>query len=69
MVKDPKTRIICITLGHDDKAHTNPSFKTLIQDVPYQRGEMGGEETNLNRLDRNSPFTAGPGTVDFMDPT
>lgn len=30
IVKDPKTRIVCITLGHDDKAHTNPSFKKLL---------------------------------------
>ena len=30
VVKDPKTRIVCITLGHDDKAHTNPSFKRLL---------------------------------------
>ena len=30
MVKDPKTRIVCITLGHDDKAHDNPAFKTLL---------------------------------------
>ena len=30
VVKDPKTRIVCITLGHDDKAHTNPSFKKLL---------------------------------------
>mgnify|MGYP001817906265 CR=1 FL=1 len=30
VVKDPKTRIVCITLGHDDKAHTNASFKKLL---------------------------------------
>jgi type 1 glutamine amidotransferase len=30
VVKDPKTRIVCITLGHDDKAHDNPAFKTLL---------------------------------------
>lgn len=30
VVKDPKTRIVCITLGHDDKAHTNPAFKKLL---------------------------------------
>ncbi len=30
VVKDPKTRIVCITLGHDDKAHQNVSFKKLL---------------------------------------
>ena len=30
VVNDPKTRIVCITLGHDDQAHTNPAFKTLL---------------------------------------
>ncbi len=29
-VKDRKTRIVCITLGHDGKAHDNPAFKTLL---------------------------------------
>ena len=30
VVKDSKTRIVGITLGHDDKAHDNPAFKTLL---------------------------------------
>ena len=30
VVKDPKARIVCITLGHDEKAHNNPSFKALL---------------------------------------
>jgi uncharacterized protein len=30
VVKDPKTRIVCVTLGHDDMAHSNPSFKMLL---------------------------------------
>jgi type 1 glutamine amidotransferase len=29
-VNDPKTRIVCITLGHDDKAHENAAFKTIL---------------------------------------
>lgn len=29
-VKDSKTRIVCITLGHDAAAHDNPAFKTLL---------------------------------------
>ncbi len=29
-VKDKIARIVCITLGHDDKAHDNPSFKSLL---------------------------------------
>ncbi|MEW6158605.1 MAG: PVC-type heme-binding CxxCH protein [Verrucomicrobiota bacterium] len=27
----PNTRIVCITLGHDGKAHELPAFKTLLQ--------------------------------------
>ena len=30
IVKDPKTRIACITLGHAAEAHGNPAFKTLL---------------------------------------
>jgi type 1 glutamine amidotransferase len=30
VVKDRKTRILAITLGHDDKAHDNPAYKTLL---------------------------------------
>ena len=30
IVKDRKTRIVCITLGHDADAHDNPAFKTLL---------------------------------------
>ena len=29
-VKDKKTRIVCITLGHDDKAHDNAAYKSLL---------------------------------------
>lgn len=29
-VKDKKARIVCISLGHDDKAHDNAAFKTLL---------------------------------------
>lgn len=29
-VKDRKTRIVCITLGHDAAAHDNPAFKSLL---------------------------------------
>jgi trehalose utilization protein len=29
-VKDPKTRIVCITLGHAAEAHENPAFQTLL---------------------------------------
>lgn len=29
-VKDKKTRIVCITLGHDDKAHANPAYKAML---------------------------------------
>ncbi|MEO5914283.1 MAG: ThuA domain-containing protein [Luteolibacter sp.] len=29
-VKDRKTRIVCITLGHDDKAHDNPAYKAIL---------------------------------------
>ena len=30
IVKDAKTRIACITLGHAVEAHSNPAFKTLL---------------------------------------
>lgn len=30
VVKDPKTRIVCITLGHATDAHDHPAFKTLL---------------------------------------
>ena len=30
IVKDRKTRIVCITLGHADAAHSNPAYKTLL---------------------------------------
>ncbi|MBK1832739.1 ThuA domain-containing protein [Roseibacillus ishigakijimensis] len=30
VVKDPKTRIVCITLGHDDKAHKNEAYQKLL---------------------------------------
>ena len=30
VVKDPKTRIVCISLGHAVEAHGNPAFKTLL---------------------------------------
>ena len=30
IVKDPKARIACITLGHAAEAHENPAFKTLL---------------------------------------
>jgi type 1 glutamine amidotransferase len=31
IAKHPKARIVCITLGHDGKAHEHPAFKTLLQ--------------------------------------
>ena len=30
-MKHPKARIVCITLGHDGKAHEHPAYKTLLQ--------------------------------------
>jgi type 1 glutamine amidotransferase len=30
IVKHDKTRIVCNTLGHDDKAHQLPAYKTLL---------------------------------------
>lgn len=30
VVKDRKTRIVCITLGHADEAHGNPAYKALL---------------------------------------
>ena len=31
ITKHPKAKIVCITLGHDDKAHQHPAYKTLLQ--------------------------------------
>ncbi len=30
IVKDPKTKIVCITLGHADEAHSNPAYQALL---------------------------------------
>ena len=30
IVKDPKTRIVCITHGHAKEAHENPAYKTML---------------------------------------
>lgn len=30
VVKDPKVRIVCMTLGHDQRAHANPAYKGLL---------------------------------------
>jgi type 1 glutamine amidotransferase len=35
MVKDSKTRIIGIGLGHADEAHTNPAFRTLLKNAVH----------------------------------
>ena len=31
IVKHPKARIVCITLGHDGAAHEHPAFKTILR--------------------------------------
>jgi putative intracellular protease/amidase len=30
VVKDPKTRVVCMTLGHADEAHSNPAYKAIL---------------------------------------
>jgi type 1 glutamine amidotransferase len=30
VVNDPKTRIVCMTLGHDDKAHSHPAYMKIL---------------------------------------
>jgi type 1 glutamine amidotransferase len=30
IVKDPKTRIVCITLGHDGAAHDHPAYQAIL---------------------------------------
>lgn len=38
-VNGDKARIVCITLGHDDKAHSNPEYKTILTNaVKYVAG-------------------------------
>ena len=31
ITKHPKARIVCITLGHDGKAHEHPAYKMILQ--------------------------------------
>jgi type 1 glutamine amidotransferase len=31
ITQHPKARIVCLTLGHDGKAHEHPAFKTILQ--------------------------------------
>jgi len=31
ITKHPKARIVCLTLGHDGKAHEHPAYKTILQ--------------------------------------
>jgi len=33
IVKHPKSRIVCITLGHDGRAHDLPEYQTLIKNA------------------------------------
>ena len=40
ITKTPNSRIVCITLGHDEKAHTLPAFQTLLVNAhEWARGE------------------------------
>ena len=40
ITKAPDSRIVCITLGHDEKAHTLPAFQTLLVNAhEWARGE------------------------------
>lgn len=33
IVKDPKTRIVCYTHGHDDKSHAHEAYKTILRNA------------------------------------
>ena len=33
IVKHPKSRIVCITLGHDGRAHELPEYQTLLKNA------------------------------------
>ncbi|MGN6553951.1 MAG: PVC-type heme-binding CxxCH protein [Verrucomicrobiota bacterium] len=33
IMNDPKARIVCISLGHANEAHSNPAFKTLLSNA------------------------------------
>ncbi len=33
IVKDPKTRIVAYTHGHDDKSHANPAFQQILRNA------------------------------------
>ena len=48
IVKDPKTRIACITLGHAAEAHGNPAFKTLLTNaVKWVGGNSSGKANDV----------------------
>lgn len=43
--EDDKARIVCITHGHDARAHENPAYRTmLINAVRWVAGKDGGDE-------------------------
>ena len=39
IVKHPKARIVCISLGHAEEAHRNPAFQTLLVNAVKWAGE------------------------------
>jgi hypothetical protein len=46
VVKDAKTRIVCITHGHAQEAHENPAFKTmLVNAVRWVAARQGSKGT------------------------
>ena len=38
-VKDPKARIVCITLGHAAEAHSNPAFRAILTNAVRWSGQ------------------------------
>jgi putative heme-binding domain-containing protein len=49
VVKDPKARIVCISLGHADEAHRNPAFQTLLVNAVKWAGETNFRIAAPNR--------------------
>jgi putative membrane-bound dehydrogenase-like protein len=45
ITKHPKARIVCITLGHDDKAHDLPAYQTLLQNALIWAAKSGSGAT------------------------
>jgi type 1 glutamine amidotransferase len=61
ITKSPNSHVVCITLGHDDKAHTLPAFQTLLVNAhEWARGAKRiAASLRRNRLRVRRKFLTG----------